>query len=389
VLTALPDSPPRDFVPATMTDSASAGQKLYLDIGCASCHAVGGAGGQFGPALDGIGARRSRTWIEGHVTNPQLHTQQFPGEHSGESAMPATSATPAQIAQIADYLMTLSGQEVAATGKWRLPDYFAISYAPGIEWENSNGETTRTVEKRNLVIYAAGPIGPNFSFFVQPLPASQEKGFGGKFEMAQGLVNLGGARNFFQARFGQLFNLRNSGFAGTDRGLTETLPFIFQGVNGFNPSGLGRGLSLEYTLRRTTLKVFGDYHEAVDLEAAEGEPVPESRRSRTGGFVFEQVIGNKGLSGVQFEFAAGRTPFLLDDVRQRSLRFQRYSFFANKTFVDAKNFERVNAIFGASVLRDDRFFGLETDQRSRGWGYFFEVDTIPIVDHLSLFARYD
>ncbi|HWN99952.1 MAG TPA: cytochrome c [Blastocatellia bacterium] len=386
----LPGSPPGDFVPAAMTDSARAGQKLYLDLGCASCHAIGGAGGQFGPALDGIGARRTRIWIEAHVTNPQLHTQQFPSEHAGESSMPVTNATPAQIAQIADYLLTLPGQETAQTGKWRLPDYFGISYAPGIEWENSNGETTRTFEKRELVIYAAGPIGRNFSFFVQPLPASEEKGFGGKFEMAQGLLNLGGSRNYFQARFGQLFNLRNTGFAGTDRGLTESLPFIFQGVNGFNPSGLGRGVSLEYTLRRTTtVKVFGDYHEAAELEAEEGEPVPEPRRSRTGGFVFEHVIGNKGLSGVQFEFATGRTPFLLDDVRQRSLRFQRYSFFVNKTFVDAKNFERVNVIFGASLLRDDRFFGLDTDQRSRGWGYFFEVDTIPIVDHLSLFARYD
>jgi len=419
----LPESPPADFVPAAVTESSRAGEKLYLDMGCAACHSTGGTGGQFGPKLDGIGARRSRRFIIGHITNPQLHTEQFPGEHSGEPAMPATSATAEQIEHIADYLMTLGGQSEVQAPKTRVQDYVAVSYAPGIEWEKAGGETDRTFEKRELVIYAAGPIGRNFSFFVQPLPASEEKGFGGKFEMAQGLLNLGGGRNFFQGRFGQLFNLRNAGFAGTDRGLTETLPFIFQPVNGFNPSGLGRGVSLEYTLgRTTTFKVFGNYNEAVEVaeEEKEGgnedgeaasalrtaslrglrpgavrsfqdeEPLaPEFRRSRSGGFFSEKIIGSKGLSGVQFEFAAGRTPFFLGDIRQPSLHFQRYSFFANKAFQDGKNFERVNAIFGMSLLSDDRFLGIDLDRRSRGWGYFIEVDAIPVVNHLSLFGRYD
>lgn len=416
---ALPaSSPAGDFVPASIGESSRAGQKLYLEMGCAACHSIGGVGGQFGTKLDGIGARRSRRWIVGHITNPQLHTEQFPGEHAGETGMPATSATPQQIELIADYLMTLAGQASLEIPRTRIQDYFAVSYLPGIEWERANGETDRKIEKRELVIYAAGPVGRNFSFFVQPLPASEEDGFMGKFEMAQGLVNFGGARNFFQARFGQLFNMRNAGFAGTDRGLSETVPFIFQPVNGFNPSGLGRGVSLEYTLgRTTTLKVFGNYNEAVEVEAEESdgeentdlrfanlravrpsrialnqeEPFqPEFRRSRALGFVIEKVIGNKGLSGVQFEFASGRTPFSLFDEQQPSLRFQRYSFFANKTFLDGKNFERFNAIFGMSFLRDNRFLGIEPeDKRGRGYGYFFEVDAIPIVDHLSLFARYD
>jgi mono/diheme cytochrome c family protein len=387
---ALPaSSPAGDFIPASIGESSRAGQKLYLEMGCAACHSIGGVGGQFGTKLDGIGARRSRRWIVGHITNPQLHTEQFPGEHAGETGMPATSATQEQIEQIADYLMTLAGEASVDIPKTRIQDYFAMSYLPGIEWENANGETDRTIEKRELIIYAAGPVGRNFSFFVQPLPASEEDGFMGKFEMAQGLVNFGGARNFFQARFGQLFNLRNAGFGGTDRGLTETVPFIFQPVNGFNPSGLGRGVSLEYTLARTTtLKVFGNYNEAG--EVPDDVEAGSFRRTRTGGFVIEKVIGNKGLSGVQFEFASGRTPFSIFDERQPSLRFQRYSFFANKTFLDGKNFERFNAIFGISFLRDNRFLGIEPeDKRGRGYGYFFELDAIPIVNHLSLFARYD
>lgn len=403
-----------DFVPAVATDSSRAGQKLYFDMGCAACHTINKVGGQFGPKLDGIGARRSREFITVHITNPQVHTEEFPGEHAAKAMMPPTSATPEQIEQIAAFLMTLPPQdEDFAPPKTRLQDYFAVSYLPGIEIEKEGGQTKTTYEKRDLIIYAAGPVGRNFSFFVQPLPLSEEKGFMGKFEMMQGLVNYGGARNFLQVRFGQLFNLRNAGFGPTDRGLTESLPFIFQPSNGFNPAGLGRGASFEYTLGgMTTIKAFGNYNEAVEVEeeeeATEGEGLQsfrqtrpsaaallnnegelEFRRPRVYGFVLEKVIGKKGLSGLQFEYAGGRLPYLLGEVKQNPLQFQRYSFFANKTFQDGKNFERVNAMFGVSLLRDQRFFGIDAEQRSRGWGYFVELDTIPVVNHLSLFARYD
>ena len=215
-------------------------------------------------------------------------------------------------------------------------------------------------------------------------------GFLNKFEMMQGLLNFGGATNFAQLRFGQIFNLRNAGFAGTDRGLTETLPFIFQPVNGFNSSGLGRGVSGEYTLSgTTTFKAFANSNEPVEIETEEGGPVVEVRRSRTYGFIYEQVLGKKGLSGVQFQFAGGRTPLFINGVREPSLRFQRFSFFANKTFQDRRNFERVNAIFGISLLRDNRFLEADIEQRSRGYGYFLELDTIPVARHLSIFGRYD
>lgn len=410
-----------DFVPAAETDASRAGQKLYYEMGCASCHSINKTGGQFGPKLDGIGARRSRQFLIGHISNPQIHTEKFPGEHAATAMMPSTEATPEQLEQIADFLLTLAlpQEEDFIAPKTRIQDYFAVSYLPGIEIEKEGGTTTTTYEKRGLIVYAAGPIGRNFSFFVQPLPLSQEKGFMGKFEMMQGLFNYGGARNFLQVRFGQTFNLRNAGFGGTDRGLTESLPFIFQPVNGFHPAGLGRGVSFEYTVgRTTTFKAFGNYNEAPEVEAEETETgeetptpeafravqlsrarllsegdeeplVPEFRRSRTYGFAYEQVLGKKGLSGIQFQYAGGRTPFALGEDSQNPLRFERYSFFANKTFQDGKNFERVNAIFGVSFLRDDLFLGSESERRSRGWGYFFELDTIPIVDHLSLFARYD
>jgi len=382
-------SQPGAYVPATLSEASRKGEALYKQLECNACHAIGKVGGEVGPALDGIGAKRSRAFLIGHITDPQAHAKNLPKEHPQGASMPPTSATAEQIGQMVDYMLTLPESQDATKRKTRMSDYFAVAYSPGVEWENEGGTTTRTVEKRNLAIYAAGSVGRNFSFFVQPTPLSEEKGFLHKFEMMQGLLNFGGTKNFAQVRLGQIFNLRNAGFAGTDRGLTETLPFIFQPVNSFNPSGLGRGASAEYTIGgTTTLKVFANSNEKVEV-ASDTPPIPELRRSRAYGFVYEQILGKKGLSGVQFQFAGGSTPLFLDDVKQPSLRFQRYSFFANKTFQDRKNFERVNAIFGLSFLRDSRFLGVDVEQRSRGYGYFVEVDTVPVVKHLSVFGRYD
>lgn len=72
-----------------------------------------------------------------------------------------------------------------------------------------------------------------------------------------------------------------------------------------------------------------------------------------------------------------------------SLPFIFQPFFANKTLQDRRNFERVNAIFGLSFLRDSRFVGVGIEQRSHGYGYFLELDTIPVAKRLSVFGRYD
>jgi mono/diheme cytochrome c family protein len=382
------------YTPAPATESSRVGQKLYYDQGCSACHAIGGDGGQFGPPLDGIGARRSRQFLLGHITNPQVHAEQFPGEHGGAATMPPTNASPVDIEQMTAFLLTLperSQGEAAQAVKVRFEDYLAVSYIPAIQIERSGGETQTDHDTRNMVVYAAGPLGRNFSFFVQPLPLSEQEGFGGKFEMAQGQFNYGGSRRFLQVRFGQLFSFRNAGFAGTDRGLTDNLPLIFQSVNGFTPGALGRGVSIEYTLPGwTTLKAFGSYNEAADAASTGSDSVPtEFLRSRTYGFTYEKVIGTKGLNGVQFQFEGGRTPFSIADVRQSALRFQRYSAFVNRSLLDKKNFERLNAIAGVSLLRDNRFLGVDSDASSHGYGYFLEVDTVPIVDHLSCFGRFD
>jgi len=55
---------------------AEAGRKIFVDrpeANCAKCHKVGGQGSDTGPALDGIGTRRSREFILEAILYPNLH----------------------------------------------------------------------------------------------------------------------------------------------------------------------------------------------------------------------------------------------------------------------------------------------------------------------------
>jgi hypothetical protein len=257
--------------------------------------------------------------------------------------------------------------------------------------ERSPGESTNTFARRELNVYLAGTAGSNFSFFVQPLPAVEGKGFIQHFEMIEGLFNYGSAKNFLQVRFGQMFNLLNAGFAGADRTIGKTIPLIFEPSNSFNPGEMGRGVSVEYTMKGlTTLKAFSVYQTPPDqLDVPPGETeAPEARRSRTYGFAVEKVIGKKGLSGVQFQYAGGYTPIVLNGQFLPALRFQRYSFYANKTFQDKRNVERLNLIAGVAAVRDNHILAVEGPQSSHGYGFFLEANWIP-VRRLGLVARFD
>ena len=98
---------PGAYIPAPVTDASRAGEALYKKLECNACHAIAKQGGEVGPALDGIGAKRSRAFLIGHITNPEAHAKNLPKEHPKEVMMPATSATAEEIGQMADYLLTL------------------------------------------------------------------------------------------------------------------------------------------------------------------------------------------------------------------------------------------------------------------------------------------
>ncbi len=385
-----PAATSRAYVPAAMTPAAESGRRLYDSASCSTCHSIARQGGDAGPALDGVGVRRTREWLLGHIANPQEHVAKYPKQHEIKtSMMPAAELTPSDVAQIVEYLLTLpaaQGEARSLEHRNRPQDYFAAAYLPAAEMERSMGESKDSFVSRELNLYIAGTLGPNFSLFVQPTPAADTQGLWNHFEMIEGLYNYGNADNFLQIRYGQIFNLLNAGFAGTDRTTGETIPLIFESANGFNPRELGRGVSVEYTMKGlTTFKVFGNYQTPPEFGV---DNAPEAGRSRTYGFAFEKVIGSRGLSGVQFQFAGGYTPLSLEGQVFPALRFQRYSVFANKTFLDKRNVERLNLISGVSFLRDNRLLESVTPEESRGYGYFLETDWIP-VRRLDVVGRFD
>jgi len=80
--------------------SAKKGKALYDQYKCALCHAIGGKGGKFAPALDYAGAGgREADWQFKHLKNPK---SQVPN-----SFMPAFTGPDADARAIVDYLMTL------------------------------------------------------------------------------------------------------------------------------------------------------------------------------------------------------------------------------------------------------------------------------------------
>ncbi|MCB1319006.1 MAG: c-type cytochrome [Leptospiraceae bacterium] len=66
---------------------------------CVACHSLGGEGGNVGPALDGVGSRLDREYLQKWIANPQAVK---PG-----TAMPRMPLTDAERGEIVDFLASL------------------------------------------------------------------------------------------------------------------------------------------------------------------------------------------------------------------------------------------------------------------------------------------
>ncbi len=77
----------------------SAGQLVYQNQGCSSCHSINGIGGTSGPDLTKVGARHDKEWFEGHFKDPQKYVK--------TSAMPSVTASDQEIDQLTAYMLTL------------------------------------------------------------------------------------------------------------------------------------------------------------------------------------------------------------------------------------------------------------------------------------------
>lgn len=92
-------TPEKAFALSDVPASLTAGADAYVSHLCASCHRINGEGGESGPPLNGLAARRSEEWVRGHFRSPRAYT---PG-----SIMPAYHLSQSEEDALASYLFQL------------------------------------------------------------------------------------------------------------------------------------------------------------------------------------------------------------------------------------------------------------------------------------------
>jgi nitric oxide reductase subunit C len=64
-------TPEKAFELTDVPPGLTAGADAYVSHLCASCHRINGEGGESGPPLNGLAARRSQEWVRGHFRAPR------------------------------------------------------------------------------------------------------------------------------------------------------------------------------------------------------------------------------------------------------------------------------------------------------------------------------
>lgn len=64
-------TPEKAFELTDVPPGLTAGAEAYVSHLCASCHRINGEGGESGPPLNGLAARRSQEWVRGHFRAPR------------------------------------------------------------------------------------------------------------------------------------------------------------------------------------------------------------------------------------------------------------------------------------------------------------------------------
>jgi cytochrome c2 len=82
------------------------GKKLYSDHGCSACHSIGKLGGQFAPALDGIGDRKTAEAIADKINSAELTVKDSKGADI-DVKMPPNSLSLPEIKAITRFLLSV------------------------------------------------------------------------------------------------------------------------------------------------------------------------------------------------------------------------------------------------------------------------------------------
>ena len=86
-------------ISACAQESVEQGRKSFMDNGCYGCHLVGKTGTPIGPNLSNVGAKYSRSYLEGWLRDPSA---QRPSAH-----MPKLELSEQQVKDLAAFLSSL------------------------------------------------------------------------------------------------------------------------------------------------------------------------------------------------------------------------------------------------------------------------------------------
>jgi quinol-cytochrome oxidoreductase complex cytochrome b subunit/cytochrome c2 len=92
-------TPKNETALLAVPDFVTQGAMVYQTNHCTSCHQIHGVGSTLAPALDGVGLRHDRAWLEKHFANP--------ASVSKDSIMPPYKFMPMDLDAICKYLLQL------------------------------------------------------------------------------------------------------------------------------------------------------------------------------------------------------------------------------------------------------------------------------------------
>ena len=154
-------------------------------------------------------------------------------------------------------------------------------------------------------------------------------------------------------------------------------------------------------LHWTSARVFGYWQPAASTSS---DPNIFYDRGHGVGISMEKLLGNSGISGVQTNLTIGNTPAYNYNLpaqppspsvfpipTKQESPFVSWTSWINKSFQDKQGYVRANPSFGLTCFSVKRYLDDPTlpESGSTGYGYTFDLMTIPVRSYWTSILRYD
>lgn len=148
------------------------GERLFKEVGCLGCHAVGSAGvNDFGPNLYGIGSKTTAEWLFTWLKDPKHYHE--------ETRMPNLRLTDEEASHLTAYLLTLKNEAFEASAvpevKSEVLDQMVLGFMRNkMRLEEAQGELSKMDRDSKLVYLGEKMIGHQGCFGCHNIPGFEE-----------------------------------------------------------------------------------------------------------------------------------------------------------------------------------------------------------------------